>query len=229
MVDVDAHGVHGLSACAKHRGGRVTGGSVWTPPDRTSESRGRLAIQPPTLAHRPWQPLHGCLRTHPPTQWDARMPRRQERKPARNNTLHSLQNTGSAIGSPPGQHECAFSPTSRTSHRIPRVTLRASAAIYMYWRRLGPGSDSRRGTSRVGESVYQAPVTAGSETSDRQLCAGRAGRAGEPRQLPAVILFTAGNFSISSFDSFRAAGFSAAPSLPALFGPTHRIPCVYVK
>ena len=99
----------------------------------------------------------------------------------------------------------------------------------MYRRRLGPGSDSRRGTSRVGESVYQAPVTAGSETSDRQLCTGRAGRAGEPRQLPAVILFTAGNFSISSFDSFREAGFSAAPSLPARFGPTHRIPCVYVK
>ena len=73
----------------------------------------------------------------------------------------------------------------------------------MYRRRLGPGSDSRRGTSRVGESVYQAPVTAGSETSDRLLCTGRAGRAGEPRQLPAVILFTAGNFSIAATHSVR--------------------------
>ena len=125
-------------------------------------------------------------------------------------TLHSLHNAGSAIGSPPGQHECAFSPTSRTSHRIPRVTLRTSAAIYMYWRRLGPGSDSRRGTSRVGESVDQAPVTAGREPAGELLRTGRAGRAGEPRQLPVVIVFTAGNFIVAATQCCLAVGSSVS-------------------
>ena len=80
----------------------------------------------------------------------------------------------------------------------------------------------------MGESVYQAPVTAGSETSGGLLRTGRAGRAGEPRQLPAVILFTAGNFYRVS-DSLSAAGRRQLRFCLLVSDPPTASLCIYVK